>query len=129
MPSRALRAQCRPGPSAIFFFQAEDGIRALYVTGVQTCALPIYVGALACRLLGLRDVLVDVAGGHDQVDPRLAGRIAELPDQAVALLAAGVDAPDPARHLPPAGGGRPGGVAALGEAEPHGTGRGLLGER
>src|SRR5690349_19143501 len=25
-----------------FFFQAEDGIRVLYVTGVQTCALPIY---------------------------------------------------------------------------------------
>src|SRR5690349_22226368 len=23
------------------FFQAEDGIRVLYVTGVQTCALPI----------------------------------------------------------------------------------------
>src|SRR5204862_5442677 len=29
-------------PSAFFFFQAEDGIRALYVTGVQTCALPIW---------------------------------------------------------------------------------------
>src|SRR5204863_4008744 len=28
-----------------FFFQAEDGIRDLYVTGVQTCALPIYRGA------------------------------------------------------------------------------------
>src|SRR6266403_5172937 len=28
------------GPD-IFFFQAEDGIRDLYVTGVQTCALPI----------------------------------------------------------------------------------------
>src|SRR5690349_13464848 len=27
---------------ADFFFQAEDGIRDLYVTGVQTCALPIY---------------------------------------------------------------------------------------
>src|SRR5690349_21933339 len=27
-----------------FFFQAEDGIRDLYVTGVQTCALPIYQG-------------------------------------------------------------------------------------
>src|SRR5690349_16143255 len=27
--------------SAFFFFQAEDGIRDLYVTGVQTCALPI----------------------------------------------------------------------------------------
>src|SRR2546430_11363721 len=25
----------------IFFFQAEDGIRDLTVTGVQTCALPI----------------------------------------------------------------------------------------
>src|SRR5256886_5981534 len=27
---------------AVFFFQAEDGIRDLTVTGVQTCALPIY---------------------------------------------------------------------------------------
>src|SRR5688572_33207178 len=26
----------------IFFFQAEDGIRGLTVTGVQTCALPIW---------------------------------------------------------------------------------------
>src|SRR5438874_3300316 len=25
-----------------FFFLAEDGIRDLYVTGVQTCALPIF---------------------------------------------------------------------------------------
>src|SRR5688572_2777966 len=28
-----------------FFFQAEDGIRDLTVTGVQTCALPICAGA------------------------------------------------------------------------------------
>src|SRR5690606_39634468 len=27
-----------------FFFQAEDGIRDFHVTGVQTCALPIYLG-------------------------------------------------------------------------------------
>src|SRR2546430_4891321 len=27
--------------SSFFFFQAEDGIRDLTVTGVQTCALPI----------------------------------------------------------------------------------------
>src|SRR5204862_4494166 len=27
----------------LFFFQAEDGIRDLYVTGVQTCALPICI--------------------------------------------------------------------------------------
>src|SRR2546430_16171211 len=29
-----------------FFFQAEDGIRDLTVTGVQTCALPIFVAAV-----------------------------------------------------------------------------------
>src|SRR5438270_12099486 len=31
-----------------FFFQAEDGIRDLTVTGVQTCALPIF-GQVAHR--------------------------------------------------------------------------------
>src|SRR5256886_15349832 len=29
------------GVTLVFFFQAEDGIRDLTVTGVQTCALPI----------------------------------------------------------------------------------------
>src|SRR5690606_40028738 len=28
--------------SVFFFFQAEDGIRDFHVTGVQTCALPIF---------------------------------------------------------------------------------------
>src|SRR3712207_8828830 len=28
-----------------FFFQAEDGIRDIGVTGVQTCALPIWMNA------------------------------------------------------------------------------------
>src|SRR5690606_41202661 len=28
----------------VFFFQAEDGIRDFHVTGVQTCALPIFLG-------------------------------------------------------------------------------------
>src|SRR2546421_8808806 len=32
----------RAGANFFFFFQAEDGIRDLIVTGVQTCALPIY---------------------------------------------------------------------------------------
>src|SRR2546427_7640705 len=41
-----------------FFFQAEDGIRDLTVTGVQTCALPIYMG-------------IDIAGFAD--DKRLKG--------------------------------------------------------
>src|SRR5690606_34770488 len=30
-----------------FFFQAEDGIRDFHVTGVQTCALPIFSSVLA----------------------------------------------------------------------------------
>src|SRR3712207_8421040 len=34
-----------------FFFQAEDGIRDIGVTGVQTCALPILEGVLALLLL------------------------------------------------------------------------------
>src|SRR6266566_8369474 len=34
-----------------FFFQAEDGIRDYKVTGVQTCALPIYCGLQASRRL------------------------------------------------------------------------------
>src|SRR6202011_287129 len=29
-----------------FFFQAEDGIRDTSVTGVQTCALPIWLGVV-----------------------------------------------------------------------------------
>src|SRR5438876_5347440 len=36
-----LKARCVYGYH--FFFQAEDGIRDGRVTGVQTCALPIYL--------------------------------------------------------------------------------------
>src|SRR2546422_1905452 len=32
------------GSTCFFFFQAEDGIRDVAVTGVQTCALPISQG-------------------------------------------------------------------------------------
>ena len=34
-----------------FFFQAEDGIRDVAVTGVQTCALPILPDALKKKIL------------------------------------------------------------------------------
>ena len=38
-----------------FFFQAEDGIRDYKVTGVQTCALPIWLCIHPyCRLNGCR---------------------------------------------------------------------------
>src|SRR6266699_4946841 len=36
-----------------FFFQAEDGIRDADVTGVQTCALPIYRRAVDRQLVVL----------------------------------------------------------------------------
>src|SRR5699024_12170026 len=37
----SLRPIKQPLNHVFFFFQAEDGIRARNVTGVQTCALPI----------------------------------------------------------------------------------------
>src|SRR2546430_10828943 len=39
--SFCTEASSSRGQSYFFFFQAEDGIRDLTVTGVQTCALPI----------------------------------------------------------------------------------------
>src|SRR2546430_10976321 len=42
MEKAATRNRGYHTSSLFFFFQAEDGIRDLTVTGVQTCALPIY---------------------------------------------------------------------------------------
>src|SRR2546429_184476 len=39
--SHSTRNKTRDGLIRVFFFQAEDGIRDVAVTGVQTCALPI----------------------------------------------------------------------------------------
>src|SRR5206468_7489181 len=47
-----------------FFFQAEDGIRDLIVTGVQTCALPIS-SPLAAMLSPPSPVLVPSPAGCD----------------------------------------------------------------
>src|SRR5690606_18670196 len=57
----------------VFFFQAEDGIRDFHVTGVQTCALPIYLGDgdLVERLL--RQQLL-----HRDQDPLHRGPAARL---------------------------------------------------
>src|SRR2546430_10472667 len=44
-PTPQRRARSLP----IFFFQAEDGIRDLTVTGVQTCALPILLFQEGCQ--------------------------------------------------------------------------------
>src|SRR5207247_4196031 len=50
--------RCWAGHADPFFFQAEDGIRVPLVTGVQTCALPIFLAGqqirpVRDRLLGL----------------------------------------------------------------------------
>src|SRR5256885_12308319 len=56
---------------SFFFFQAEDGIRDYKVTGVQTCALPIWPAAFRefrarCLLpAGRLFLLPDDALGHE----------------------------------------------------------------
>src|SRR2546421_3669627 len=51
-----------PAGQFIFFFQAEDGIRDLIVTGVQTCALPILLAALVVlRFVDARPAALVVA--------------------------------------------------------------------
>src|SRR5690606_40758338 len=45
-----------------FFFQAEDGIRDFHVTGVQTCALPIFPVGVG---FGIRDA--ETAGAIGKV--------------------------------------------------------------
>src|SRR5688572_22304596 len=69
------------GFSFVFFFQAEAGIRSLTVTGVQTCALPIFLesfcdvgpaGEGVCRALvprGETCALDDVCAFPDVCDP------------------------------------------------------------
>src|SRR2546428_4854953 len=54
------------GCSAFFFFQAEDGIRDLIVTGVQTCALPISLSSARIAVI----TLVVLAGGSGSVEFR-----------------------------------------------------------
>src|SRR5256886_8950694 len=60
-------------PCSSFFFQAEDGIRVLTVTGVQTCALPIFLTAV-------RETADDdraLIGAIDRLSRKLRERIGE----------------------------------------------------
>src|SRR2546430_7691055 len=62
-----------------FFFQAEDGIRDLTVTGVQTCALPICVGPFVARHLRQRGEIGD--DGRELHRDGLRGRAAAAAHQ------------------------------------------------
>src|SRR5215217_9573291 len=53
----------------VFFFQAEDGIRDIGVTGVQTCALPIADGASG----GMWDQHMGRLAGYHCLAPDLPG--------------------------------------------------------
>src|SRR2546430_16794997 len=61
------------------FFQAEDGIRDLTVTGVQTCALPISLGAWLSYGLGNENdnlpafVVLTSGGGGQPLQTRYWG--------------------------------------------------------
>src|SRR5256885_11915170 len=68
------------GVSLFFFFQAEDGIRDYKVTGVQTCALPIFRGRVV-DVLGqrfraraeIRVVVCEIGLLADHADLQIAG--------------------------------------------------------
>src|SRR2546430_10017745 len=62
-----------PDGYGLFFFQAEDGIRDLTVTGVQTCALPISAAVLAAHD-GLRPGRVERPQHLDLLVPHRLGR-------------------------------------------------------
>src|SRR5256886_9068101 len=67
-----------------FFFQAEDGIRDLTVTGVQTCALPIFafvrIGLSGCDV-GVSYLLPRLIGASKAFELMLTGRFV-LADEA-----------------------------------------------
>src|SRR2546429_2913828 len=59
----------------IFFFQAEDGIRDVAVTGVQTCALPISAAALEASGIHAEGVFKVNEGRPNIVDLVKTGKI------------------------------------------------------
>src|SRR5689334_12246880 len=71
-----------------FFFQAEDGIRDGTVTGVQTCALPIYLGLLMGLARTWSVALHGVAGHLVEIESDVGGglpgiHLVGLPDAAL----------------------------------------------
>src|SRR2546430_5274763 len=86
----------------LFFFQAEDGIRDLTVTGVQTCALPIsHAQQELLQMKGLGEVVI--AAGLQAPDPihGIAACGEKQHRRVVALLAqraAHAEAVDPRQH-------------------------------
>ena len=70
-------------PVLCFFFQAEDGIRDLIVTGVQTCALPIYLVKTTIAIISIC-LLVGFFAVSQISRPTLRSEITEALSQASA---------------------------------------------
>src|SRR2546425_7585152 len=51
----------------VFFFQAEDGIRDKLVTGVQTCALPIFRTNKLANPQRMRIIFVGISADRDLI--------------------------------------------------------------
>src|SRR5699024_9973650 len=64
----------------IFFFQAEDGIRDRNVTGVQTCALPIY-GNIAEAVTDLNKNLIEKQVKKQQAEAQINVINSQLSEQ------------------------------------------------
>src|SRR5205809_6985961 len=112
-----------------FFFQAEDGIRDVAVTGVQTCALPISLNPIAARYADAGLAVRRVTGDAAAIERALGQPAA--PDAIVATAAAAA-----AAEQAWADAGRPGVLTSLSEdpdpvavrldLRPWGAGRVLL---
>src|SRR3712207_8951296 len=74
--------------SFVFFFQAEDGIRDIGVTGVQTCALPICKTTLIRALVGDAALAAGkLSTGHNVKVGYLSQHAEELGDRGTVLEA------------------------------------------
>src|SRR2546430_12295011 len=70
----------------LFFFQAEDGIRDLTVTGVQTCALPIYILTRMPRFgVGNVGALIAAFAALDPLEPAAVPTFTESPRRVKAV--------------------------------------------
>src|SRR5256886_17700956 len=88
--------------STFFFFQAEDGIRDLTVTGVQTCALPILQYAGLAALTGSQEPVARMVAGLKVKRDQLVRGLNAVDGVTCAAPAGGV------LFLSPLGGGPPG---------------------